>query len=155
VFRILEKDYIEEERPTNIKTYDLTEKEFQLLKHKIPDEVLERLENISSLMQSAEAQMREHPDDEERLDCWELSLQNSFNMIEEVEEHFEFYKEENPNDETNDECWGLLMSRKVVMGWLMGLLPANTINSILEGTDQHEKNKHKPKKKKKKNNNNR
>jgi hypothetical protein len=148
VFQISDSEDVEEVKPTNIQTYDLTEKEFQLFKHKIPDEVLEKLEKLRSITLSAEAERAEHPNDEERIEFHELSLQNSFNMIEEVEEHFEFYKGQNPNDETTVECDTLLLKWKIVMAWQMGLVPAHTITSICEGKLQHNNNN------KKKNNKN-
>jgi hypothetical protein len=110
--------------------------------------VLEKLEKLRSITLSAEAERAEHPNDEERIEFHELSLQNSFNMIEEVEEHFEFYKGQNPNDETTVECDTLLLKWKIVMAWQMGLVPAHTITSICEGKLQHNNNN------KKKNNKN-
>ena len=115
--------------------------------------MLERLEKLTRIMLSAEAESVEHPHDEERFDCYELSVHNSFNMIEEVEGHFEFYKRQNPNDETTVECDTLLIKWKIVMGCQMGLMPENTITSICEGTWAHKENKKATKKKNNKNKN--
>jgi hypothetical protein len=124
-------------------------KEFILFKNKIPDEVLERVENLTSIMLKAEAEKEEHPDDKQRADNFEISLHNSFNMVKEVYGYFEAYKEQNPNDESLEVCQGVLMKWTVVIAWLMGLVPADTISSILNGTDECTHNKKKKKKKQK------
>jgi hypothetical protein len=104
MFDIVDADDIEVEKPDNIESYDLVERVFPMLEHKIPDELLRALEKQTTVMLAANVEQSLHPNDKDREDLLEVVVFQHANVLSEAYAYYLAYKENNPNDETNVEC---------------------------------------------------
>jgi hypothetical protein len=103
MFDIADADDVEVEKPGNIETYDLVERVFPMLEHKIPDELLRELEKLTTVMFKSNVEHSLHPNDKDREDVLEMAIFQHANLLSEAYAYYLIYKETNPKDETNVE----------------------------------------------------
>ena len=103
MFDIADADDIEIEKPDNIESYDLVERVFPMLEHKIPDDLFRELEKQTTIMCKYNVEQSLHPNDKDREDILEMAIYKHANVLSEAYEHYISYKETNSNDETNVE----------------------------------------------------
>ncbi len=104
MFDIADADDVEVEKPDNIESYDLVERVFPMLEHKIPDELLRELEKQTTKMCKSSVEQSLHPNDKDREDVLEMAIFQHANLLGEAYVYYLAYKETNPKGETNVEC---------------------------------------------------
>jgi hypothetical protein len=88
VVHLIDTAEVRETRAHNIKTYDLSDKEFADWKGKIPGALYDELEKLTRIMRKAEEEHRQHPNDETRLLVLESIKQKQSKVLEESVEHY-------------------------------------------------------------------